>query len=182
MTVLLAMYLPTEKAKAVVKLLIELGASAAQADMNHVTTLHHVVAQGNHEILDMLLSNDRPVALSVLNHMSAGTLRNQCKSPLTTAIEKGHQDIVSKLLSVGAKPNINFDDWVKTYLAKNPWAKNQSKTFHNHVTVYEHNYLFSVISLQNLTLFSSGDDHEPIQKRCCSTYHRRCRQRNGKDR
>jgi ankyrin repeat protein len=130
MTALLAMSLPTEKARAVVKLLIELGATSAQADMNHVTTLHHVVAQDNHEILDILLSNDRPVALSVINNMSTPTWGAQGNTPLTTAIQNGYQDMASKLLAVGAKPNIAFDDWVKTYLAKNIWAKNQSKEFH----------------------------------------------------
>jgi len=51
MTTLLAMFLPIEKSRAVVKLLLELGATSAQADMNHVTALHYVVAQDNHEIL-----------------------------------------------------------------------------------------------------------------------------------
>lgn len=56
MTVLLAMSLPMEKAKAVVQLLLELGATSAQADMNHVTALHYVVAQDNHEILVRIYS------------------------------------------------------------------------------------------------------------------------------
>lgn len=126
MTILLAMTLPTEKAKEVVKLLLELGASSAQADMNHISTLHCVVAQDNHEILDILLANDRPVALSVINWMSTPQWSNQGDSPLTTAIKMGHQDMVSKLLAIGAKPEISFDSWIKTYLEKNPWARNQS--------------------------------------------------------
>lgn len=126
MTILLAMTLPTKKAKEVVKLLLELGATSAQADMNHISTLHYVVAQDNHEILDMLLANDRPVALSVINWMSTPKWSNQGDSPLTTAIEMGHQDMVSKLLAIGAKPDISFESWIKTYLEKNPWARNQS--------------------------------------------------------
>jgi ankyrin repeat protein len=112
MTILLAMTLPTEKAKEVVKLLLELGATSAQADMNHISTLHYVVAQDNHEILDLLLANDRPVALSVINWMSTP--------------KWGHQDMVSKLLAIGAKPDITFDSWIKTYLERNQWARNQS--------------------------------------------------------
>ena len=69
MTMLLAMALPTEKAKEVVKRLLELGATSAQADMNHITALHYVVAQNDHEILDVLLADDRPVALSVIDWM-----------------------------------------------------------------------------------------------------------------
>ena len=126
MTILLAMTLPTEKAKEVVKLLLELGASSAQADMNHISILHYVVAQDNHEILDILLANDRPVALSVMNWMSTPQWSNQGDSPLTTAIEMGHQDMVSKLLAIGAKPDITFDSWIKTYLERNQWARNQS--------------------------------------------------------
>ncbi len=129
MTILLAMALPTEKAKAVVKLLLELGVTSAQADMNHVSALHYVVAQDNHDILDMLLDNDRPIALSVINWMSTPKWGNQGDSPLTTAIELGYQDMVSKLLAVGAKPDISFDSWVKTYLEKNPWARSQGKQF-----------------------------------------------------
>jgi ankyrin repeat protein len=129
MTILLAIALPTQKAKAVVKLLLELGATSAQADMNHTSALHFVVAQNNHEILDTLLANDRPVALSVINWMTNPVWGNQGDTPLTTAISKGHQDMVSKLLSIGAKPDIAYDNWVKTYLAKNTWMKNQSKNF-----------------------------------------------------
>ncbi len=131
MTILLAMTLPTEKAKEVVKLLLELGATSAQADMNHVSTLHYVVAQDNHEILDILLANDRPVALSVMNWMSTPKWNNQGDSPLMTAIEMGHQHMVSKLLAIGAKTDISFDSWIKTYLEKNPWAKNQSNNSHH---------------------------------------------------
>jgi len=126
MTILLAMTLPTEKAKEVVKLLLELGATSAQADMNHISILHYVVAQDNHEILDLLLANDRPVALSVINWMSTPKWGNQGDSPLTSAIEMGHQDMISKLLAIGAKPDITFDSWIKTYLERNQWARNQS--------------------------------------------------------
>jgi len=126
MTILLAMALPTEKAKAVVTLLLELGATSAQADMNHTSALHFVVAEDNHEILDLLLANDRPVALSVLNWMSKDRWGNEGDSPVTTAIKMGHQDMVAKLLSTGAKPEISFDNWVKSYLEKNTWAKTQS--------------------------------------------------------
>jgi ankyrin repeat protein len=127
MTILLAMALPTEKAKAVVKLLLDLGATSAQADMNHASVFHFVVAQDNHEILDLLLTNDRPVAYSVLNWMTTPSWGNQGDTPLTTAISMRHESMVSKLLSIGAKPEILYDSWIKTYLDKNTWAKTQSK-------------------------------------------------------
>lgn len=69
MTIVLAMSLPTEQAKKVVKLLLELGATSAQADMNHCTVFHYVVGQDEDDILDVLLAHDRPAALSVLNNV-----------------------------------------------------------------------------------------------------------------
>lgn len=127
MTILLAMALPSDKAKQVVKLLLDLGATSAQGDMNHVTAFHHVVAQNSSEILDVLLANDRPIALSVLNNTGTdgSTYGAMINSPLTTAIDKGHQDMAAKLLELGAKATIDFDDWVKSYLATDRWARNQ---------------------------------------------------------
>jgi ankyrin repeat protein len=127
MTILLAMALPSEKAKKVVKLLLELGATSAQGDMNHVTAFHYVVSQGNSDILDVLLTNDRPAALSVLNNIGSDGSRYSpvINSPLTTAIDKGHKDMASKLLALGSKTTVDFDDWVKNYLATNQRAKNE---------------------------------------------------------
>lgn len=126
MTIVLAMSLPTEKAKAVVKLLLELGATSSQADLNHFTAFHYVVATNNQDVLDVLLENDRPVALSVLNNIGSQMYGNDGDSPLTTAIQKGHKEMVSKLLSIGAKPTTDFDEWIKAYLAKNEYAKNNT--------------------------------------------------------
>jgi ankyrin repeat protein len=126
MTIVLALSLPIEKAKEVVKLLIKLGATSAQADMYHFTALHYIVADDNSDILDVLLAHDRPVALGVLNNVGFHAWDNNISSPVTTAVEKGYQEMVSKLLSLGAIPTITFDDWIKAYLAKNKSAKNQS--------------------------------------------------------
>jgi ankyrin repeat protein len=140
MTIVLAMSLEKEKAKEMVKLLLQLGATSAQADMNHYTALHYVVNQDHHDVLDVLLSNDRPVALSVLNNVgSTQHFGNQCNTPLASAIEQEYTDMAAKLLKLGAKPTIEFDDWVKMYLAKNVWAKqhNSDQTmsqYHDSVT------------------------------------------------
>lgn len=140
MTIVLAMSLAKEKAKEMVKLLLELGATSAQADMNHFTTLHYVVNEDHHDILDVLLTNDRPVALSVLNTVTTTSgYGYQCNTPLASAVEKGYTDMVEKLLKLGAKPTIGFDEWVKMYLAKNQWAKQQTSEqtmdqYHNSVS------------------------------------------------
>jgi ankyrin repeat protein len=127
MTILLALSLPAEKAKEVVELLLSLGATSAQADMNRLTTLHYLVGQDRADILDVLLANDRPVALSVLHNLGfPSKWGNEISSPLITAIERGYQKMVTKLLDLGATPTISFDDWIKAYIAKNEWAKNQT--------------------------------------------------------
>ncbi|KAH7417628.1 hypothetical protein BKA64DRAFT_702397 [Cadophora sp. MPI-SDFR-AT-0126] len=126
MSLLLALSLPAEKAKEVVKLLLKLGATSGQADMNHYSVFHYVVSQERTDILDLLLSEDNPIAMSVLNNVGGGSHYQQGYSPLTSAIDRGNQDLVAKLLALGASPTIDFDTWVKTYLAQNPYARNQS--------------------------------------------------------
>lgn len=139
MTIILAMSLPTDKAKEVVALLLELGATATQADMHHVTAFHHVVALDNSDVLDILLANDRPATLSVLNNLGTTDRWGYAMdSPLSSCVKKGHEDMVAKLLSLKVKPEIAYDDWVKLYLAKNPHAKNTTKdqmlkTYHSTV-------------------------------------------------
>ncbi|TVY75886.1 Uncharacterized protein LSUE1_G007435 [Lachnellula suecica] len=127
MTIILAMFLPTEKAKDVIKLLLKLGATSSQGDLNRLSVFHYVVSQDNSDVLDILLSNDRPVALSVLNNIGGSSnYGSKMMSPLAIAVEHGYQDMVLKLLKLGAKPTIPFEGWVKGYLESNPWAKNHS--------------------------------------------------------
>ncbi|KAH7360980.1 ankyrin repeat-containing domain protein [Rhexocercosporidium sp. MPI-PUGE-AT-0058] len=126
MSILLALSLPAEKAKEVVKLLLKLGATSAQADMNHYTVFHYVVAEGRNDILDILLTQDKPRAMSVLDNVGQVSHWQQGYSPLTTAIDRGNEEMVIKLLALGTKPEVDFDTWVKTYLAQNPYAKNNS--------------------------------------------------------
>ncbi|TVY42900.1 Uncharacterized protein LSUB1_G001614 [Lachnellula subtilissima] len=127
MTIVLAMFLPTEKAKKVVKKLLELGATSAQGDMEQRSAFHYVVSQDNSDILDVLLSDDRPAALSVLNNMGfMDHWGNSTVSPLATAVQNRNKDLVEKLLDLGANPSVSFEVWIKAYLAKNDWAKTQS--------------------------------------------------------
>jgi ankyrin repeat protein len=126
MTIVLALSLPGEKAKAVVKLLLKLGATSAQADLNHYTVFQYVVGSNNHDVLDVLLEDDRPVALSVIDNIGSSMNFSIPDSPLTTAINKGHKEMVSRLLELGAKSIVSFDEWIKVHLAKNVYAKNNT--------------------------------------------------------
>lgn len=118
LSILLTLALPLEKAKEVVKRLLELGATSAQGDTQRLTVFHYLVAE-NSELLDILLENDRPVAMSVLNNLSTigRSYSPTINSPLTTAIDKALPQMVLKLLKLGAKTSIDFDDWVKIYLS-----------------------------------------------------------------
>lgn len=127
MSTLLALHLPLEQAKDVVKLLLKLGATSAQTDMNHITMLHYIVAQDNIDILEVLVANDRPMALSVLNKVGfASTHDDSIGYPISSAIPLGNEDMVRRLLELGAKPTLDFDDWIIRYSAKNEWAKHQT--------------------------------------------------------
>jgi ankyrin repeat protein len=132
-----------------VKLLLKLGATSAQGDMNHVTALHYMVAENHDEILDILLEHDGPAALSVLSNIGFGASRHfwggmNGDSPLTTALNKGYQDMVSKLLLLGAKPTVSFDDWIKGYLQKVHYAKNN--TPEQNMTQYNNNVTQPIIT------------------------------------
>jgi ankyrin repeat protein len=130
-TLVLATSLPCEQARKMVRLLLKLGATPAQGDMNHVTALHHIVADNNNEVLDILLEEDRPASLSVLSNRGFRPSSwyfggDDGASPLTTAVGKGYQEMVSKLLSFGAKPTISFDDFIKGYIENYEQARNST--------------------------------------------------------
>ena len=122
LSLLLALHLGTEKAKEVAKLLLKLGATSRQADMRHVTLLHSVVAANKAEILDLLLETDLS-AKTILNNLGGGY---RFDSPLKTAIGYKFEDIVQRLLNAGAKPRIEFEDWIKGYLRYNTFAMRRS--------------------------------------------------------
>ena len=128
LTLVLAVTLPSKKARDMVKLLLGLGATSAQGDLNQVSAFHYMVAENNDDVLDILLEHDRPAALSVLSKMSFRGSgyhwgENDGDSPVTTAIGRGYQNIVSKLLSLGAKPTLSFDEWIKVCF----YSKNSSR-------------------------------------------------------
>jgi hypothetical protein len=140
MTIVLTMYLPTEKAKKVLELLLQLGATSGQGDMNHITSFHYLVAQDEKELLDVLLTNDQPAAKGVINNLGyTNQWGSGIISPLLSAIEAGHSQMASKLLAIGAKPTVAFEDWVKAYLERNSYAKHNTSEknldqYHNDAT------------------------------------------------
>ncbi|KAK2004117.1 ankyrin [Colletotrichum falcatum] len=115
LTLVLALSLPIEKAKSMAVLLMKLGASSSQADMDGCTAFHRYVQNGNREMIDTLWENDKVGLKTALNHM---VFANDWWSPVAiapihTAIENGDSILVLKLLEAGANPQIEFDTWLK---------------------------------------------------------------------
>ncbi|EPE25948.1 Ankyrin repeat-containing protein [Glarea lozoyensis ATCC 20868] len=123
LTIVLTIFLPAEKSKEVLQLLLRLGATSSQGDMNQITAFHYLVAKGENELLDIVLKHDEPAARGVLNHL-ASRWGSDITSPLLSAIGSGNKDMASKLLSLGAEPTMKFEQWIKVYLERNQWAKN----------------------------------------------------------
>ncbi|KFY42964.1 hypothetical protein V494_02145 [Pseudogymnoascus sp. VKM F-4513 (FW-928)] len=123
LSTVLATSLTDEKAREVIDTLLQLGATSAQADMDHYTALHYVVDRNRPDLLDIFYERDGPAVKSVINlvtmdhHSSARTM-------VSMAIKEGRDEILEKLLSFGAKPSISYEDFIKCYFSKNEYAKN----------------------------------------------------------
>ena len=118
--------------EAAIRTLLNLGASSAQADMKQMSALHYNVAQRRIRVLKLMFELDGPVAKSALNHISVDGWQHRpdVDSPLTAAIRTGDAELVKNILSLGAKPTIEFDDYVRSWKYKFDDNSNRS-TFDN---------------------------------------------------
>lgn len=116
LTLVLALQLPTEKAQEMARTLIELGASSAQASIDQSTTLQYCVAD-TPDLLDTLADADAVGVKRAINHLSLSGYMwsTQVSSPLMTAIAAKDSDTALRLLASGAKPEINFSEYMKAY-------------------------------------------------------------------
>lgn len=121
MPLVLALQLEAGKAKEMTKALINLGASPAQADMEQITVLHYFTTHGA-DLLTNMTSADQPAARRAVNHVAMKNYQYHPDSPsaLRTAVEHGDVRIVDHLLELGAKPEIDFADWITSY--KGRWT------------------------------------------------------------
>lgn len=98
-----------------VKTLIALGASTAQADVTQKTALHYCVAD-RPDMLDTLIDLDPTGIKRAINHLSnneGGFYRQMFSSPLMTAIEARDTNAAMRLLFAGAKPAVDFSAYMK---------------------------------------------------------------------
>ncbi|KAH4038762.1 hypothetical protein HBH98_061440 [Parastagonospora nodorum] len=114
--IVLAVQLPIEQAKRMTELLISLGASPAQADIDHVTALHYFTAQGA-DLMNTMISANRPAAQRAVNHLSipGQSHSSWTKGALQTAIENRDNDAVEALLELGAKAHVDFGTYMASY-------------------------------------------------------------------
>ncbi|KFZ12569.1 hypothetical protein V501_04148 [Pseudogymnoascus sp. VKM F-4519 (FW-2642)] len=125
LSTVLATALKSEKARDVIDTLLQLGATSAQADMDHYTALHYVVERNRPDLLDIFYERDGPAVKSVLNLVTMEDYRS-ARTMVSMAIQEGGDKLLEKLLSLGAKPGISFEDFIKCYFAKNEYAKNNT--------------------------------------------------------
>ncbi|KAL4935267.1 hypothetical protein BDV06DRAFT_228985 [Aspergillus oleicola] len=115
LTLVLAMRLPREAAKAMTEKLLQVGASPAQADMNHKTALHYLSHYGHPDLLEVYKQHDQPGVSRAINHLSAqGSYYSfSVESPLTHAITVKDRTKISTLLDMGAQPSIQLEEYIK---------------------------------------------------------------------
>ncbi|KAL1645066.1 hypothetical protein SLS61_008499 [Didymella pomorum] len=115
----LALQLEPKKADEMTQLLISLGASPAQADLENITALHYFSAH-RASLLSIMVSANQPAAKRAVNHLQLSNYQYNpnAKSALQTAIEWGVTEAVDALLELGALPEIDFAAYMASYKTK----------------------------------------------------------------
>ncbi|KAK3329602.1 hypothetical protein B0H66DRAFT_31713 [Apodospora peruviana] len=126
LTLVLALALPVEKAKSMVKTILSLGATSAQADLNGVTSFHRFVEENAESLLDTLWELDTAGTKSAVNH-TVFTNWGMSQTPLQISVKNGNLSLVLKLLENGAMSVIDFDSWLKS--AKQSIIQSRLRTF-----------------------------------------------------
>ncbi|KAL2787676.1 hypothetical protein BJX66DRAFT_280088 [Aspergillus keveii] len=117
LNLVLAFALPLERAKEMTAKLLQLGASPAQATSDHKTSLLYLAAAGHHDILDLYLHYDQPAVARAINHLTVVEIPHQvmsAQSPLTAAIRAKNSTLASRLLELGARPSISFQEFMSS--------------------------------------------------------------------
>jgi ankyrin repeat protein len=136
LTLCLALQLPLEQAKSMAKLLLKLGASSSQADLNSCTVFHRYVDDDRPSLVDTLWDLDKTGVKAALNHLliKSNYWSADVVSPLQTAIGNNDSILCLRLLEAGASPTIDFESWLK--------AARLSKKLEGRLTSFEENKKF----------------------------------------
>ncbi|KAJ5313021.1 hypothetical protein N7508_003851 [Penicillium antarcticum] len=120
LTLVLALSLPSVKAREMSKTLLELGASPAQADLAQKTPLYYIAHSTESELLDVYLHHDEPAVRRAINHLATRGSRwsPEFSSPLMVSLAAKSSSVAMKLLDTGAKPEIKITEFVKALKAQ----------------------------------------------------------------
>ncbi|KAL4964077.1 ankyrin repeat protein [Aspergillus stella-maris] len=115
LSLVLAMRLPKDAAKAMTEKLLQVGASPAQGDMNHKTALHYLSHYGHPDLLEVYAQHDSPGVSRAINHLSTqgSHYSFSAESPLTHAITVKDRKKITTLLDMGAHPSIQIEEYIK---------------------------------------------------------------------
>lgn len=175
LTLVLALQLPLEKAKAMTQKLLQLGASPAQADLNHNTPLHYLAASKYSELLDLYHHHDEPAVKRAIDHLAfAGHSWNpEPYSAFAAAINAKNVIGAIKMLEAGAETTLEFSHFVKS--AKAVFDTIQSNSSEENQNIFRYNVAQPIIlavkkELPELVidLLKRGVDPNPLTAEGCS--------------
>lgn len=116
LTLVLALQLPLEKAKAMTEKLLQLGASPSQADLKHNTPLHYLAVSNYIDLLATYTHHDEPAVKRAINHLAfAGySWVPRPYSAFVAAVNGKNVMSALKMLEAGAEPSFEFNHFVKS--------------------------------------------------------------------
>ena len=122
------------------KLLLSLGATCSQADMDGWTALHRYVQSAPAQLVDVLLDHDKMGVKVAINHLTfAQHYWGLASSPLHAAISRGDLSLVLSLINAGARVETDFETWLKA--AKMSAGTKRLSTFDQNQHTYRSNKL-----------------------------------------
>ncbi|KAF3917841.1 hypothetical protein ABW20_dc0105725 [Dactylellina cionopaga] len=101
-----------EQRERMLRTLLELGASSAQADMNGVSAFMRIVQLGDMDCLSILFEEDAASALAAAKHVASEGYYGVASS-LIVAIKSGNEEKALMLLDKGVPPEITFAAYIK---------------------------------------------------------------------
>ncbi|KAK7745490.1 hypothetical protein SLS53_002988 [Cytospora paraplurivora] len=112
LTLVLSTKLPIQKAKSMASIILSLGATCAQADLQGLTAFQRFVDADATELIELLVSLDKIGVKNSINHIAWGPW-NRMYWPLQKAIRAGNVRLIIKLIEAGALPQVDFETWLK---------------------------------------------------------------------
>lgn len=118
LTLILALSLPSAKAREMSKVLLSLGASAAQSDLKHCTPLHYIAQSQHMDLFDLYKEYDGPALERAIDHIAPHRFNSWGSglgffTPFMTAIAARNSTAAAKLLELGSKVDFEPTDLSK---------------------------------------------------------------------